>query len=47
MFFDLHLAYFETSGPTKKRNSAVGLKNGGRLHPVKLENLLQWLHHRS
>ena len=27
MFFDLHLAYFETSGPTKKQKSAVGLKS--------------------
>ena len=25
--FDLHLAYFETSRPTKKRNCAIRLKN--------------------
>jgi len=46
MLFDLHLAYFENSGPTEKPNFAFGPTNGGLL-PLKLETLLRWLRHRS
>ena len=31
MLFDLHLAYFETFGPTEKQKFALGLKNWGLL----------------
>ena len=46
MFFDLHLAYFETSGLTEKWEFALRLKNLGILL-VKLETLYKDVSKRS
>ena len=46
MVFDLHLAYFETSGLMEKQKFALGLKNGGLLS-VKWETPSRWLSQRS